>query len=89
MEQLGLLSVSQQGVDAANDDHVQHDDGEQDAVVVKQIPADDNHQPEIGHEEERFHGVIETIQEPPEHCLPSDGVPLVKFWSPPLLLCFL
>ena len=61
VEQLGLLSASQQGVDAANDDHVQHDEDEQDAVVVKQSSANDEHQAEIEHEEHRLQRVVETI----------------------------
>ena len=61
VEQYGLLSVSEQGVEAANDDHVQHDEDEQDAVVVKEIPSNDKHQAEIEHEDARFHGAAETI----------------------------
>lgn len=61
VEQHGLLSVSEQGVEAANDDHVQHDEDEQDAVVVKQSPSNDEHQAEIGDEEDRFHRVVEAV----------------------------
>ena len=61
VEQHGLLPVSEQGVEAANDDHVQHDQDEQDAVVVKEIPSNDKHQAEIEHEANRFHCAAETI----------------------------
>ena len=75
VEQRSLLFVSQQGIDAANDDHVQHDEDEQNAIVFKEIPAEIEHQAEDEDVCQRLHRALKAIG---QHCLPLIGAPHIE-----------